>query len=111
MQNDVFSKFDVDFEGLGLPRLECHSAAQGSGSLRNDRTHSARRVGNGVAVVALSSPEKCGWRRPGADEIMGARRIGKSVTFHSGVVRHSEWGRLINRGEPLDFDGHQSARC
>lgn len=59
MQNDVFSEFHVDFEGLGRPRGRRDSATEGNRALRLDRTHSARWFADGVAVVALSSPQ--GW--------------------------------------------------
>jgi hypothetical protein len=96
MQNDVFSEFHVDFEELARPRGSCDRATEGSRALRVDRTGSAGRFADGVAVVAISPEEEWGWLPANAGENIVVPPIGRSFTFECCVCR-SECGRFDDR--------------
>jgi hypothetical protein len=81
MHSDDRSEFYVDTEELGRPCSGRHRAIEDTCTVRTDRTDSARRFGDGAAVVAVSPAEERGWVRAVTDEIIGVPRIGKSVAL------------------------------
>jgi hypothetical protein len=85
MHSDDFSEFHVDLEELERLRSGRPCAIEGFGTVRADRTHSAGRIGDRAAVVALPTTGKWNQLRPNACEIIGVSPVATPSRSNSAV--------------------------